>query len=259
MKNKIEIIVIITLILISILISGVFIPYINNNSIYVVVEDKAVWRKFGNKWTNLNIRNLRRLSFEQFDSFSTKEYIGKTYLDYEDSLNVYSSDFEKLSLDSGILSIKTKFDIKNKKSATFFNDIDDTDYPYVQEVLEKYNLLNEENIEYLKYTIDINNDGEEDTIYSMSNFYNESEKNQAFSILFSVINDNIEIIESKIVSADDELNEKSMYLRYVVDVDNDDNLEIVILKTAFGDVKSDCYTMYKYDITSNKYIKLIGC
>lgn len=247
------------LIIISLVFSFIYIPYVNNNSTYVVVEDNTVWKKTGDKWTTSNIRNLKRLSFDEFYSFNTREYMGKTYLNYTDELEVYDNNFEKISLTNGLLSVKSKNGLKNKKTAKYFDDIDESDHSYIDEVLEKYSITDEGTMTALRYTIDLNNDGNEDIIYSISNFYNDEEKAQAFSIIFSVIDDNIEIINSKIVDASEELKEKALYLRYIADVDSDDNYELIILETAFGDIENDCNEMYKYNNSSNKFVKLIGC
>lgn len=259
MKNKIGITIVFLLLIISLIFSLIYLPYINNNSIYVVVEDKAVWRNIGGKWSNSSIRKLKRMSFNEFYSFDTKGYVGKTYLNYNEQMEVYNNNFEKISLTNGLLSIKTNTGLKNTKVAKFYNDIDDSDYPYIYKVLEKFSIKEELSITALKYTIDLNNDGKEDKIYSISNFYNGEEKDQAYSIIFSVINDNIEIIEKVVVDKNEELKTQTLYLRYIVDVDSDNNYEFIILKTSYGNSQYDCNVMYKYDSNLEKYIKLIGC
>lgn len=259
MKNKIGIILIFILIIISFTFSSIYLLNIDNNKIYVVVEDNTIWNSDGKKWSSSNLRKLKRMSFNKFYSFDSNGYIGETYLNYDKSLEVFNNSYEKIPLTNGILSIKTNSSLKNTKVAKFYDDIDDSDYPYIEEVFNKYSIKEDGETTILKYDIDINNDGKEDYIYSISNFYNDEEKIKAFSIIFSVINNKIEIIESTIVDPEDELKEKAIYLRYVVDVDSDDNYEFIILKTSFGNVEGDCNAMYKYDVSSNKYIKLIGC
>lgn len=259
MKNKIGIIIIFILITISLFFSLIYLPYIDSNSTYVIVENNTIWKNNNGIWSNSNLRNLKRISFEEFYSFSSEGYIGKTYLDYDNELKIYNSNFEEISLTNGILSVKTNTLLKNTTTAKFYDEIDDADYPYIEEVLNKYSINYDSYMTSLKYTIDLNNDGEEDTIYSISNFYTEEDKAQAFSIIFSVINSNIEIIDYVIVDEKEELKTKASYLRYIADVDYDNNYEFIILKTSYGDVKNDCYIMYKYHSDSNKYIKLIGC
>lgn len=259
MKNKIGIVVIFILIIVSFIFSLVYLPYFDNNMIYVVVEDNTVWKSNGEKWSNSNLRKLKRMSFNKFYSFSTKEYIGETYLNYDENLEIYNSNFESVSLTDGLLSIKTNALLKNTNIAKFYNDIDDSDYSYVEEIFNKYSINEDGEMTILKYIVDLDKDGKEDKVYSISNFYNDEEKSQAFSIIFSVINDNIEIIEDTIVDASEELKEKALYLRYIVDIDSDDNYEFIILKTSYGNVENDCNAMYKYDSNSGKYIKLIGC
>lgn len=258
-NNKIWIIVIFILIIASFIFSLVYLPYFDNNMIYVVVEDNTVWKSNGKKWSNSSLRKLKRMSFDKFYSFDSKKYIGETYLNYDKELDVYNKNFEKLSLTYGILSIKSNLPLKNTKAVDFYDDIDDSDYPYLEEIFNKYSIDEDGEMTNLKYIVDLNNDGKEDSIYNISNFYNDEEKSQAFSIIFSVINDNIEIIESTIIDASEELKEKNSYLKYIADVDSDGDYEIIILKTSYGNDKNDCNAMYKYDSNSNKYIKLIGC
>lgn len=258
MKNKIGIIIVVLLIIISLIFSLGY-SYTSKNSIYVVVEDKTVWKKSGDKWTNSSLRNLKRMSFDEFSSFDIKEYLGKTYLHYDKQLEVYNKNYEKISVTNGLLSIKTPTELKNTKVAEYDDVLVHEDDEYIKTALEKYSINDVLSLDILKYRIDLNHDGKDDTIYSISNFYNEEEKTQAYSIVFSVINENVEIIEKVLVDASDELKTQALYLRYVVDVDSDDNYEFIILKTSYGNTENDCNVMYKYDNDSNKYVKLIGC
>ena len=258
MKNKMGITIIISLIIIS-LIFSLGSSYTNKNSVYVVVEDKTVWKKTGSKWTNSSLRNLKRMSFDEFYSFGIREYLGKTYLHYDKQLEVYDKNYEKIDVTNGLLSIKTPDELKNTKVAEYDDVLVPEDDDYVKKVLEKYSISDIQSLDIFKYRIDIDHDGKNDTVYNINNFYNGEEKNQAYSVVFSVINDNIDVIDKIVVDASDELKSPTLYLRYVVDVDSDDNYEFIILKTSYGNSENDCNVMYKYDNDSNKYVKLIGC
>lgn len=258
MKKKIAMIITIFLVVVCLLVCLLYIPYIKNNSIYVIIENNAIWRNTNGKWSNVNSRELKRMSFDKFYFFDRNNYLGESYLNYIDYIEVYDKNYQKVVLGDGALLIKSPIPLKNTKIINYYEDITESESEYIDDILSKYSLKMEDDIEVIKYIVDLNKDGEEDILYNISNFYSDEEEDQAFSIIFAVIGEKTEIIDSVIVDKSEELSVYSTNLRYVIDIDSDDNYEIMVLKSIFGG-ENDCYDMYKYDYNLGKFIKLIGC
>jgi hypothetical protein len=256
MKKNIGIIIVIILILFSFIFSFIIVPYVNNKSVFVIIGDNTIWKKTNDSWKSVSVRSLPKFSYSKVYSYNGSNYIGETYNDYSDDLIVYDKNYEQIELTSELLSIKTSEKLKSTKSV-YNSDEEEWDSEYINKVLEKYSITEE--YEVNKYVIDVNNDGNQDTIFNISNFYLNDEDETSYSIIFSVINDNIDIIDSVIVSKDEELKTQTINLNHVVDLDNDGEYEIIITKASYGNSDDVCNTMYKYDISSNKYIKIIGC
>ena len=78
-----------------------------------------------------------------------------------------------------------------------------------------------------------------------------------FSIIFSVINEQIEIIESKIVDSNKQLEANVKYLKSIIDVDKDGDYELIILNTAYS--QPNTYCMKKYNTKNATFENLIDC
>ncbi len=257
MKKNIGIGIIAILIIISIMFSYIYIPYINKNSVFVIISKNTIWRKTKNDWKSVSIRNLPKFSYKELYSFYGNDYIGKTYNDYSENLNVYNKNFENINLNNELLSIMSNEKIKKMDKVSTSTEADELDLANINNVLKKYSIKSD--YQMTKYLVDIDNDGNLDKIYNITNFYMNENDSNVFSIAFSVMNKNIEIIDYIVAKKEEELKEKTININHVVDIDNDKQYEIIISKSSYGDVKNDCNSLYKYDSSKNAYVKIIGC
>lgn len=257
MKKSIGIIVIGFLIMISMVFMYIYIPYLRKNSTFVIVNENTIWMKKNDKWKNVSKRHIVRFSYDKLYSFDGSSYIGETYNDYSKNLTIYNKNYEPIILKNQLLSIMSSekpLSIKILQSAT---EADELDSINIDNVLNKYSIQSD--YQMTKYLVDIDNDSNLDEIYNITNFYMNDNDSQVFSIVFSVINENIEIIDHVVVSKEEELKEKSININHVVDVDNDKQYEIILSRSSFGDVKNDCNSLYKYNTSKKIYEKIIGC
>ena len=259
MIKKIGMPLLLTLIIISLGYSLIYYPFIKSNNYYVIISDKEIFKVHNNKWSKISNRNINRLSFGNSYSINNNRFIGKTYLNSsKDNLEIYDNTYQKISVSDTLITINTNKKIEDIKIASFFDSIDDVDMNNVNNILKRYSLENEMFNLNLKYIADLNNDGNDDIIYSISNFYDTEDKSKAFSIIFSCINDNLEVIDEVIVDKADELNSKSLYLKNISDIDIDDKYELIVANTSYGN-DNVCYSIYRYDTSSNNFVKLIEC
>lgn len=257
MKKK-GIPVLIVLLIIGLGYSLICVPFIKSNNDYVIINDKDIFKVTNNKWTKISKRNIDRLSFSNSYSLNGDSFIGKTYLNKtKDDFEIYDSAYQKINVTDTLITLNTKKEIDIIKVADSSAAFDEVDEDNIYNILKKYSL--DETFNYnIKYIVDLNNDGEDDIIYSISNFYDEDNKGKVFSLIFSSINDNIEMIDEVIVDSSDEYSTNTIYLKGVVDIDLDNNYELIIANTSYGN-NNTCYSIYRYDVSSNSFPKLIGC
>lgn len=258
MKNKILMFLIIIICLISIIFSILSSNLFNNDTTYMVVCNDTLW-KYNKTWKKVNINNLKKLSYKPAYIYNGyNQIINNSYFEYKNGeLDIYDENYEKQDLTPNTISVigNNKINVANVQIMDSINEYDEV---YVDEVLSKYSINNPgDNYNTYKAVYDLNNDGKEDYVFNINNFYTQDKKDYAFSIIFSVINGEIKIVEKQIVSVEQELAKKSLYLTNIVDVDNDKNYEIIIFESSYGNVKNDCHSIYKYE--NNQYKKLIGC
>lgn len=259
MIKKIGIPSLVVLLIIGLSYSLIYIPFIKSNNDYVIINDKDIFKVTNSKWTKINKRNIDRLSFSNSYSLDGDNFVGKTYINSnKDNFEIYDSEYQKINIADTLITLNTKKDIKDIKTAKQYNTFGDDDMVNVNSILKRYSLNDETFNVTLKYVTDLNNDGEDDIIYSISNFYDQDNKSKVFSLIFSSINDNIEMIDEVIVDVAEEYSSNTIYLKSVVDIDQDNNYELIISNTTYGNDNS-CYSIYRYDISSNSFTKLIGC
>lgn len=259
MIKKIGIPVLISLLIIGLCYSLIYVPFINSKNDYVIINDKDIFKITNNKWTKINKRNINRLSFSNSYSLIGDKFIGKTYLNSnKDNFEIYDSAYQKIDATDTLITLNTKKEIEDIKIAKQYNAFDDVDMQNVNNILKRYSLDDESFSVTLKYITDLNNDGEDDIIYSISNFYDQDNRSKAFSLIFSSINNNIEMIDEVIVDSADEYSTSTIYLKSVLDIDQDNNYELIISNASYGN-DNNCYSIYRYDTGSNSFEKLIGC
>lgn len=257
MKKNIGIIVIGLLIMISMVFMYIYIPYLRKNSTFVIVNDNTIWMQKNEKWKNISKRHIVRFSYDKLYSFDGSSYIGETYNDYSKNLTIYNKNYEPIILKNEILSIMSKEKPINTNENQFLEILGEMDYTSINEILNKYSI--KEKFQIKKYLIDIDNDGNIDGLFSINNFYMNDNDSKVFSIIFSNINGNVEVLDKVIISKDEELKTKSIDINHVIDIDNDKKYEVILSKSSFGNVENDCNELYEFDSVKNAYVRVLGC
>ncbi len=225
----------------------------------MIIGNSTVWKYKDNKWMESNLNKLKRLSFKEAYVYNGyNQILENAYLNLtKDGLEIYSKNYENIEMNSNVLSVIGPKKVK-VGNLEMMDTITEYDEQYINDVLNKYSIdISINNMLTYKNVIDINNDGNEDYLFNISNFYTEGEKDVAFSIIFCVINNNIKIVDKVIVDVNKELSEKAIYLTNIIDYNEDNIYEIIVNKTRYGDIRNDCHAMYKY--VNGKYEKIIGC
>ncbi len=256
MKKKI-LYIILFLILFLFISFIIYSEYSEKNFIYILINNTEIWEKNTKTWKKVNKNKIKKYESEKVNLFIDSQYRGMAYYTYgiEDNINLYDEKFNKITPTDNLVIIKSNNKYSNG-NVVETNDLK-TDENIIS-VLEKYSLPTSQNLDINKYKVDINNDGESDYLYGISNFFKENENcDKYFSIIFSVINEQIEIIESKIVDSNKQLEANVKYLKSIIDVDKDGDYELIILNTAYS--QPNTYCMKKYNTKNATFENLIDC
>lgn len=194
--------------------------------------------------TNSKISDLNKdkkmLSVYYFD-----EYKGKFYGNYNEKWNMFTENGRLTVLPEGFIgfstSLNAEFTYLNSRELT---EVEKQELDYVlrkKNFTHNYKVLLNRAFDY-----DLNNDGKIDTIYCISNFdYVENVKNQ-FSILYTKINNKINVIDYKYSETSYEL--PTYDISGLVKIKNENAL---IINELYFDQVADSY-VHLYKLKNNK-------
>lgn len=206
-----------------------------NNSTNIVIDYNTFWSyDKENKWIN----NSNKIVFgnNKYNVYINKEYKGlydielsndKWYyfdnnnndMDFEGSLFAYNGSRKISMIDYSI------------------NTIAEDDLNYVIKAIDDKS-INQINLSDLtvneKVLLDLDNDGKNEEIYAISNFFCElcDDVKKFYSIAFIVDNNKITILNKSI--GDDYYSMNLYQINYIIDLDKDNNYEIVLSKSTAG-------------------------
>lgn len=254
--SKKKIIICYLLLFVIVIISSVLL-YKNENSMYVFVNNKEMWRKNNNNWKKVSNNYIKKYQGEEFNFFLKSKFNGKIYYKYDGgSINLYDENNTLINFGPSMISIKSKLNYDNVKTASELDNVEKDSN--VVNILDRFSLNKDQMVRIKKYELDLDNDGKNDYLYSISNFYLGDEKaDKRFSIIFSVINGDVNVVDKTIVDLDKQNSTWSTSLNSVIDLDLDNNFELILVSTSYG--QDDIYCMKKYNSDSNKFETLIDC
>ena len=200
------------------------------------------------KTKNIN----RRIDYEKMYVYNDQfdEYYVNMY--DEDGLpfyDIYNKNYELIYLDKPLLAYKGNININVAKSNIVY-DMDNNDIAIIEKALKNKG-INSEILDSSKGIIDIDNDGEKETIYSVNNYGSINDKEIYFYNFIKESDNNIIDIDLTFENDKNSLTIPRKYLKWIIDLDSDNNYEI-ILSNTIGDDSIVYYDFYKYDNNSKK-------
>ena len=192
----------------------------------IVIGDTSIWVYKDKGWTNItNPQTISSLSWTEYNVYLDNQEYGKYYLWNDDKWYLFDKNKKAIPREGTLLAIKSNYDIKVKN----FTSKNIRNYYHVEKMLEQNDLSTSS-----KYTveqevsIDIDNDGNNETIYFVSNAFSlDYNPSKIFSIVFMVKNSKIYPIYTDI-APNTTNNGCKPYLSAVLDVDQDNIYEMVI-------------------------------
>lgn len=244
---KKSLIIIISLVLIYLIaFTIIFGSYDTFTNKYIYIDNNVSWKYSNKKWENVDIKNETILKGYNIYLPNTYELYGKYTLKYSEN-NWYIKNKKNFELYGNTL-----FALKGKKMKFYNFKIERTiDKTTIDKILKEINISNYKNLNLQKkIIIDLDNDGNNEIIYALSNIYSSDIENIYFNVI-ALFKDNKYTIIKSIINPDNELSDIFAF----VDVDGDSILELIIVDEGFSS-SENIYTMYKYE--NNKFVKLIS-
>lgn len=251
---------------------------INNNKKYLIINNEKVFEV-----TNNNIKEVDEYPFfinnskityynkngeyQGYINFRENKKSGYNHEDFRNKVNIYTSDYKKINSSSLIATYNLKkFKYLDLDNISVNNLISDVDIEVITSYLKTKSITFENNLKYFyKVKLDIDNDGNKEDIYSISNFFSEKDQND----IVNGLEKNPLLYEYVFIKKDNEFNtlyennyQESKKLEYIMlnnafDIEGDGQIEFSFVLKDYLDYNVNCEIIYKY--MDNKYIKYSDC
>ena len=218
----------------------------------ILLNNDTVFEYNNRSWIKVNDSYINDYNWKEFDVFLDSTYKGKKLVWHDDEWYIFDKNKNAVNYNERFIGVKANYEINVKD----FEIISDEDNGYANALLSEYHLpATSELTSNDKVIVDIDNDGENEEIYIISNtFPMDTEPDTIFSSVFMIKNNQkYQIFEQH--HQDDVYSGCLPYINSILDVDNDDNYEIVLTCARFS-AQEPINILYKFDKT--KFNKLIS-
>ena len=235
---------------------------------FIMTLDKNNYVLFGTTTTiyydnNNQIKNIKKsnklngkLNYEKLNVYNNGKFQeGYINLYKEDNsifYNIYNKNQEKIKSNNLLLAYKGDINIKVNQSE-IQNKLDSNEKNKLLNILKNKG-INEDITYFSKQELDLDNDAQKETIYTLSN-YGGKINNISYSYIF--VRSNNEVIDVTLIKNENKNSPENpqKYHVWSVDIDNDNAYEIVVSSTN-GDDSPVYYEFYKFDSSNKKIVEL---
>lgn len=253
-KNKKYIIII--SILIIYLISMVFIfnkdLFINKkDKLYLMVSPDTRWIYEKGNWNNID--DVTQYSMKEFNTFVNSEFYGKYSLVYNDKFYLFDENKKSQKYQGDLIAYRGSLPIdiiKFEQQKVGVND------EFIQKVINDNDLQNKFTEVYTWFVrIDIDNDGEFESIYTIDNTFSINQE-KIFGIIFIVDDYKIKYLYKNIDDGEYPYKNCKPYLKNIIDLNKDKNYEFIVSCENYGN-SGTCNNLF--DSKKNDYKILKSC
>ena len=238
-----KIIIIVSIAVLYLLIAIFGIDLFDNLTNRYILIDNIGFKYTSNKWQKIKIGEENFKKVEIYSAY-TFEDLGKHDIQYNDDAWYYNVDKKMVLYEDTMFALKgNNMKLYAYKPNFVINDIRVKDL-LRQEGLNYVELNLEKEIE-----IDLDNNGQIDVIYALSNVYSSSEEDILFSAIIVKLNGEYNVV--KTIKNEEEI---MLDIFAIIDVNNDKNLEIIITEQGFS-LSGNSYAIY--GMKNKKYVELI--
>ncbi len=230
----------------------------NRYSTTFIIGDSTVWNYSSKTWSTLqNYKNVSEINWKKFTVYEDNKKLGNYLVWNDDKWYFFTENREAVVTNGGkILAYNSNHPIKVvdfKEEAITTSDKDVVDF-----VLSDHELSTSSKFTVsTKTTLDLDNDGEEEEIYCLSNaFATDFLPDSVFSFVVVKDNDNINYLYES-VSNNTGTNSCKPFIHHIIDVNNDNKYEIIVSCGRYSieeqlDMLYQLYTSPEDDTTSYK-------
>lgn len=251
MQKKYIVIVFILIIymVITLLIFGVDKEPVSNGT-YIIIDNSTRWKYEDNKWDNLDIQD-DIFTDTEFIVYKDQIYQGKYYLqNYNDTWYFFDKNNQSYDLYGQLFAYSSQ----NQINVVEFT-VKEVELNEVNQILNEYDIVisNMSELSYAqKITLDFDNDGKDEYIYSISNLMAENIKNDAFSLVLYVDENKTSEIINNITNAN------YIYsISNIIDLNADQKYELIIEHQKPMNISMNCHSMYQFK--KGKYELIKSC
>ena len=200
----------------------------------LIVGNSSVWELSNKQWTNIvTSMELKEFSWSFYNIYEDNKDIGKYYLWYDDEeWFVFDKKKEPINLEGKLLAYQANYKIPLKE----FTSEQINDFSKIEKNLSNKNIDIDSELTVSSFVeIDIDNDGNDEVIYLISNaFPEESDPDEIFTYVFMKKDNSTYVMY-------DEREENTgyvgckPYINYVLDIDEDKKYEIILSCGKYSD------------------------
>lgn len=224
----------------------------DNKNSYIIFNDKTILSIEKNKYTYMNDNDI--INKKKFAVYDYNEYLGEYNVKIDDNTyKVYDDNYNLVKFKTSFIAIyspknKVKMNTNKKES------LSQEDFDILKKVLSENNI---ENYTYLltaeKRQVKID-ENKYIYVYNVSNSSIINNDNKYFSIIFTVDNNQYNVLKINVVDKEEYNNSKIYSIEAIIDMNNDEKDEIVIntfISSQNGTTEKEIYTY-----SDNKYQKI---
>lgn len=199
----------------------------SKNEAILIIGDTSVWKLKEDSWTNLTMRSsIEELNWQEYKVYLDNKEYGNYYLwQNGDKWYLFDKDKKAVAREGTFLATQANFNINVKN----FKTEDIRNYYHVEKVLESNDLSTSSKLTVATQTsIDIDNDGKQETFYFVSNAFSlDYNPSKVFSLVFMVKDSKVYPMYTDI-APNQSTNGCKPYLSAVLDINQDNLYEMVI-------------------------------
>lgn len=216
----------------------------NKNKDVIIVGNEAIFEKQDNKWVNISFADINNYNWKKYYTYIDNQYYGYYSLYNNEKWYLFKDKNQAVNYNGDLLALNGE--TRYKVVQFNLHDIENKDY--ITKVLNDNNIKDDSELSSSSVVyVDIDNDGEKEPIYTISNkFSMEDVGNTYFSFIFMVKNDKIIYLYKKLEKdLDSSYSGCKPYINSILDVDEDDQYEL-ILSCGYYSNNGIRHSLYKF-------------
>jgi len=220
--------------------------------IVFLIGENTIFQKINNKWYNItSASSIENLNWQKYHVYISGMSAGSYYLWHSDKWYLFDKNKNPYNYSGTFFAYDANVDVK--VSDFEVGQIDT--YQYIHQVLEENHLSSNQTYTTQSLTnFDIDNDGEKESFYVVSNaFDEENNPTHIFSFVFMVKENKIYLLYNS-VEKNKMMNGCKPYISNFLDIDSDSRNELILACARYS-VQEPIYMLYKFD--SNEFKILI--